>query len=367
MQIPFLDIKKLNAQYEIKFKEQFDNFLESGYYILGDNVRLFEREFASFCGTKYCIGTGNGLDALTLILKAYIELGKIKKGDSIILAANTYIATVLAVENAGLQAILIDCNTNTFNLDATLLPEKSDKNTKAILVTHLYGQLADMESLRTYCIKNNLLLLSDSAQAHGAIDLDQNKAGSIADASGFSFYPTKNLGALGDGGAVTTDDNELAECILKLRNYGRSSTHKFDYKGVNSRLDELQAVFLRIKLLSLDNTNNSRRAIAKQYLSEILNTKIILPTIKNFDSHVFHQFVIKVDNREKFTEFLSLNNIGFLIHYPIPPYKQKCFDKKFNDNFDVTNSLSETIISLPINPVLTTEEVNYIISKVNSY
>jgi len=367
MQIPFLDLKKINAPFTEKFKINFEDFLKSGYYILGDSVKQFEREFAQYCEVKNCIGTGNGLDALTLILKGYIELGKLKKGDQVIVAANTYIATIIAIQNAGLTPLLIDADPKSFNLDPKLLPQKPKQVIKAILVTHLYGQLADMEILTEYCKKFNLLLLSDAAQAHGAINNKGKKAGSIADASGFSFYPTKNLGALGDGGAITTDNHDLTEVIRKLRNYGRSSTYENEYVGVNSRLDEIQAKFLSTKLETLDIYNQKRRAIALRFSEEISNPGIKLPSIKNYDSHVFHQFVIQVSNREKFTNFLALNDIGFLIHYPIPPHKQKCYENEFSDNFPVTNRLSKTILSLPINPILSTEEVNYIISKLNRY
>jgi len=367
MDIPFLDLRKVNAAHKEEFKTNFEDFLDNGYYILGDSVKQFEREFADYCGVKHCIGTGNGLDALTLIFKGYIELGKLNKGDQVIVAANTYIATIIAIKNAGLVPLLIDANEYTYNLDPNLLPNTPDLSIKAIMVTHLYGQLADMDTLTTYCKKFNLLLLSDAAQSHGAINTKGEKAGHLADASGFSFYPTKNLGALGDGGAITTSDHNLAEVIRKLRNYGRRSTHENEYVGINSRLDEIQAKFLSIKLKVLDSQNRKRRAIALRFSKELTNPNIKLPQIKDYDSHVFHQFVIQVKNRDHFIQFLNKNTIGYLIHYPIPPHRQKALKNELIGEFPITDMLSERIVSIPNNPILATEQLDYIIEKLNSY
>lgn len=367
MQIPFLDLKKVNAPYEKDFKLQFECFLNSGYYILGNTVSLFEKQFATYCRAKYCIGTGNGLDALTLIFKGYIELAILSKGDEVLVAANTYIATIIAVQNAGLIPVLVDADADTYNLDLKQLPSKPSTKIKALMVTHLYGQLADMTRLRAYCDTHGLLLLADAAQAHGAETLTNEKAGSLADAAGFSFYPTKNLGALGDGGCVTTNNQKLYEVIDKLRNYGKSTSVTNEYIGINSRLDEIQAGFLSIKLKKLDQENSHRKEIAKRYINEIKSSKISLPVVSNFSAHVFHQFVVKVENRSDFITYLNKNGIGNAIHYPIPPHKQKAYEGYFKAGFPVTEKLAQQQISIPINPTLSSLEVSYIIEKLNAY
>lgn len=367
MQIPFLDLKKVNAPYEKDFKLQFESFLNSGYYILGNAVSLFEKEFATYCGVKHCIGTGNGLDALTLIFKGYIELGILSKGDEVLVAANTYIATIIAVQNAGLIPVLIDADQDTHNLDIKQLPSKPSTKIKALMVTHLYGQLADMTRLRVYCDTHDLLLLADAAQAHGAESITNKKAGSLADAAGFSFYPTKNLGALGDGGCVTTNNQRLYELIHKLRNYGKSSSVANEYIGINSRLDEIQAGFLSIKLKKLDQENSRRKEIAKRYINEIKNSKISLPIVSNFSAHVFHQFVVKVENRNDFITYLNKNGIGNAIHYPIPPHKQKAYEGYFKGSFPVTEKLANQIVSIPMNSCLKEEEIDFIIATINKF
>ncbi len=366
MNIKFLDLKKLNTPYEKDFKLQFDSFLESGYYILGNSVSKFELEFATYCDTKYCIGTGNGLDALTLIIKGYIQLGIFNIGDQVIVASNTYIATVLAIINAGLKPILIDINKHTYNLDPTLLPTIPSKKIKAIMVTHLYGQVADMEKLQMYCKTHKLLLLADAAQSHGAMYKNQN-CGSLADATAFSFYPTKNLGALGDGGAITTNNTKLNEVLLKLRNYGRISKYENDCIGVNSRLDEIQAGFLSLKLKKLNHENSLRRKIAKRYITEINNPEISLPRWDLSNNHVFYLFVIRVTNRVHFIEYLKVNGIQSEIHYPIPVYEQKAFEGKFPSSFPVTSTTCLQIVSIPLNPALSTLEISYIILTLNNY
>ncbi len=365
--IPFLNLHKINRPYEKAFKQSFDKFLASGYYVLGSAVKEFEKQFAAYCGVKHCVGVGNGLDALTLILKAYIKLGKLQKGDKVIVAANTYIATILAVKQAGLQPVLVEPDEKTFNLNPAAVEKHLDRSVKAVLVTHLYGKLADMITLRKISNKNNLLLLADAAQAHGAEDVNGNKAGSLADAAGFSFYPSKNLGALGDGGAVTTNNNKLATVISQLRNYGTSSKYVNDYVGVNSRLDELQAGFLLEKLPNLDKDNTRRRAIAKRYLSEIKNEKIKLPFWDGSENHVFHLFVVRVKNRAEFCGYLEKNEIGFLIHYPIPPHRQKALQAFSNCNFPFTEKISQEVLSIPMSPVLKEEEVSKVIAILNAY
>jgi dTDP-4-amino-4,6-dideoxygalactose transaminase len=370
--IPFLDLKKINKPFEKQFKASFQDFLNSGYYVLGKSVENFESEFAEYCGTKHCIGTGNGLDALTLILRGYTELGKLKKGDKVIVAANTYIATILAIKNAGLKPVLVEPDEKTFNLDPEKTLEKIDDSVKAILATHLYGQLADMESLQKIANKHNLLLISDAAQAHGAKRFSpsgklKGTAGSLTDAAGFSFYPSKNLGALGDAGAVTTDDPDLAKIVSQLRNYGTSSKYKNEFAGVNSRLDELQAKFLSVKLPFLDEHNSRRRKIAERYLSEIQNDKINLPFLTEKSAHVFHLFVARVKNREKLCEHLEKNDIGYLVHYPVPPHRQKALPELQHLQLPLTEKIHAQVVSLPMSPVLTAEQVSRVIEVVNAF
>ncbi len=365
MKIDFLNLKKLNKKYETVFLKKTQQFFESGNYILGNEVSRFESDFANYCGVKHCIGVSSGLDALTLILKGYIELGRLDKGDVILVASNTYIATIIAIINAGLKPVLIEPCNKTFNLDPRLLNVK--QNPKAVLVTYLYGQLAEIEKIKIFCKENNLLLISDSAQAHGAEDLNCNKAGSLADASGFSFYPTKNLGALGDAGAITTSDDRLNEVLLALRNYGSIKKNEHQLIGVNSRLDEIQAAFLNVKLPYLDNENENRRAIARRYIEEIKNIKIDLPIWDESNNHVFHQFVIRVSDRNNFQKYMNENGIGTLIHYPVPPHKQKALKGFFTNEYPITEKLCNEIISLPISLVLTKTQVDYIIKIINTY
>lgn len=364
--IKFLDLQKINQQYEVAFEEKLKAFMQKGWYILGDEVKTFETNFANYCGTKYCIGVGNGLDALVLIFKAYIQLGKIKKGDEIIVPANTYIASILAILEADLVPVLVESILETYNLNPREIQEKITPKTKAILAVHLYGQLADMNSINEIAEKNNLLVIEDSAQSHGAIS-GNKKAGNLGNASGFSFYPGKNLGALGDAGAITTNDDELAKMLFSLRNYGSEKKYVNDFIGVNSRLDELQAGFLNIKLPNLDNENRVRKEIAKRYLSEIKNEKIILPFYDNSENHVFHVFVVRTKNRDELQEFLLANNIQNLIHYPIPPHKQKALSFLENLSFPITEKIHNEVLSLPISPVMTKDEVDFVIEILNKY
>jgi dTDP-4-amino-4,6-dideoxygalactose transaminase len=365
--IPFLDLYKINKPYEKAFQRAFQNFLDSGYYVLGSAVKHFEKEFANYCGVTNCVGVGNGLDALTLILKAYKELGKLKDGDQVIVAANTYVATILAIKHAGLIPILVEPDLKTFNLNPEHVEKKLQPSVKAILVTHLYGQLADMKKLRKITDANNLLLIADAAQAHGAEDMHGNKAGGLAHAAGFSFYPSKNLGALGDGGAVTTNDPELAAMISKLRNYGTSSKYVNDYVGVNSRLDELQAAFLIEKLPNLDRDNANRKAVAKRYLTEIKNENIQLPFWDESENHVFHLFVIRVENRSEFCKYLEKHNIGYLIHYPIPPHQQEAFPEFKGLSFPITEKIHQEVVSLPMSPVMDEESISEVIKVLNNF
>ena len=365
--ISFLDLHKINKRFETEFKNKFIDFLDSGYYILGSNVTAFEKEYATYCSTNYCIGVGNGLDALRLILEGYKILGKLSNDDEVLVASNTYIATILAIKQAGLTPVLVESEDDTFNFNLKDLSNSITAKTKAIMPVHLYGQLSPMESINEIAKTHNLLVIEDAAQAHGAKNTDGQLAGNLGDVAGFSFYPTKNLGALGDAGAITTNDEELASVIRKLRNYGSSSKYVNEYIGFNSRLDDIQAAFLRIKLPSLDADNNRRREIANQYLSTINNPKIKLPTYNENESHVFHQFVIQVSNREEFTNYLTQNEIGFLIHYPIPPHQQEALSGYSELNFPVTEKIHQQVVSVPISPILNNNDVNKIIEVLNSY
>lgn len=365
--IKFLDLHTLNARFEIEFQQEFKKFLDSGYYVLGTNVKAFEKSYADYCGTNYCIGVSNGLDALILIFEAYKILGKLEEGDEIIVPANTYIASVLGITKAGLKPVLVEPDLETFNIDSTKIEAAITPKTKAILVVHLYGQLVEMSGIHEIAKKHNLLIMEDAAQAHGAKNTSDKKAGNVSDAAGFSFYPTKNLGALGEAGAVTTNDEKLAEVITKLRNYGSSSKYVNQYKGVNNRLDEIQAAFLNVKLPYLDADNEIRRQIAKRYLNEINNPLLILPNYKNDVSHVFHQFVIRTESRAKLQAYLVENQIGTLIHYETPPHKQEAYKEWNQLSFPITEKIHAECLSLPINPLLKTAEVDKIITVLNQF
>jgi dTDP-4-amino-4,6-dideoxygalactose transaminase len=368
--IKFLDLKKINEPYEAAFQEKLKVVLEKGWYILGNEVKAFETNFAAYCGTKHCIGVGNGFDALVLIFKGYIQLGKLQKGDEVIVPANTYIASILAILEADLIPVLVEPKLETYNLNPDLIQEKITSKTKAILAVHLYGQLAEMDAINEIAIQDNLLVIEDAAQAHGAIS-PYGKAGNVSNAAAFSFYPGKNLGSLGDAGAVTTNDDALAKVIQSLRNYGSEKKYQNDCIGVNSRLDELQAAFLNVKLPNLDEENNARKAIAKRYLSEIKNNKITSPYWDLSNNHVFHLFVIRTDNRGELQQYLLENGIQTMIHYPIPPHKQKAFSTETsgwnNFSFPITEKIHSEVLSLPMSPVLTVVEVDFIISILKNY
>jgi dTDP-4-amino-4,6-dideoxygalactose transaminase len=371
--IPFLDLKKINEPYENAFQEKLKGLLANGWYILGNEVREFEASFAAYCGTKYCVGTGNGFDALVLIFKAYIVLGKLQKGDEVIVPANTYFASILAILQADLIPVLVEPKLETYNIDPDLIAAKINSKTRAILAVHLYGQLAEMDRINAIAVANDLLVIEDAAQAHGASLENQNSntQNLTPKTQAFSFYPGKNLGALGDGGAVTTNDSELAKVIQSLRNYGSETKYYNDYVGVNSRLDELQAGFLNVKLPFLNAENERRRTIAKRYLAEIKNDKITFPFWDLSTNHVFHLFVIRTQDRTALQEYLLQNGIQTVIHYPVPPHLQKAFFPETSQwnrsSFPLTEKIHEEVLSLPIGPVLTWDEVSYIITVLNAY
>lgn len=365
--IKFLDLQAINERYNTAFKNRFDHFLTEGYYILGTEVSTFETKYASYCNTQYCVGVANGLDALTLIFKAYIQLGKLSTGDSVLVPANTYIASILSIINAGLKPVLIEPDIETYNLTSKQIKEALTSDVKAILVVHLYGQLASMDRILSVADTHNLLVVEDAAQAHGAVDAKGQKAGSLGNAAAFSFYPSKNLGALGDAGAITTNDTQLAELIKKLRNYGSPKKYINSVVGYNSRLDELQAAFLNIKLPHLDEDNAKRRFVARQYLKGIENTKIKLPYYSDTKDHVFHLFVVLVEDRNDFMTYLKDNDIETLIHYPIPPHQQDALKSYENLSLPLTVKMHQQLVSLPMSPVLETDDVSKIINIINAY
>jgi dTDP-4-amino-4,6-dideoxygalactose transaminase len=367
--IPFIDLKKINSQYKKKLLKTFGRVLDSGMYIGGSELENFEKEFANYCGTKYCIGVANGLDALKLILRAYIEIGKLKEGDDIIVPANTYIASILSITENKLNPILVEPNIETYNIDINSIEKAITTNTKAIMVVHLYGQLAEMENINLIAKKYNLLVIEDSSQAHGAL-LKFRKAGSWGNASGFSLYPAKNLGALGDAGAVTTSDKKLNNIIKAIRNYGSQKKYYNIYKGINSRLDPMQAAILRVKLRYLDVETSKRRAIANHYIKGIKNPNITLPdiidTLKN-KSHVWHLFVIRTKKRNVLKNYLFNNGIQTIVHYPIPPHKQKAYKELNGKTFPITEKIHNEVLSLPISSVQTFKDTQKIVSIINSW
>ncbi|TYA58289.1 DegT/DnrJ/EryC1/StrS family aminotransferase [Formosa maritima] len=365
--IKFLDLHKINKRFESEFQIKIQQFLDSGHYILGQEVENFERNFAAYCDTKYCVGTSNGLDALTLIFKAFIHLGKLKEGDEVIIPANTFFASVLSVINAGLIPVFVEPDKKTFSISVKEIEKVCTSKVKAIMAVHLYGQLANMEAINTFAKAHHLVVVEDAAQAHGAENSESKKAGNLSDAAAFSFYPSKNLGALGDGGAVTTNNLVLAETIKKLHNYGSEKKYEYSLVGCNNRLDEIQAIFLNIKLKHLDTDNLKRQEIAKRYLSEIKNEKVELPFYNNSQNHVFHLFVVRVKHREDFISYLKKQKIETLIHYPTPPHKQKALSNFNSLSLPITEEIHHTVVSIPISPVMTNEEITQIINSINTY
>ena len=364
--IKFLDLHKINKRFREEIDERIKQVLDSGWYLLGKQDEKFETHFAEYCGVKHCIGCANGLDALNLIIKAY----GFGVGDEIIVPANTYIASMLAISQNGCTPVLVEPDIDTYNINPDLIEEKITERTKAIMVVHLYGQAVQMEKIWELAKKYNLKIIEDSAQAHGAgVNVNGKfiKTGNLGDASGFSFYPGKNLGCMGDGGAVTTNDEELANKIRALRNYGSNVKYHNIYKGINSRLDEIQAGILDIKLKYLDADNQRRREIAQYYRANIKNEKIILPQVYDEKSHVWHIFAIRTDNRNKLQEYLKENDIQTLIHYPIPPHKQNAYQEWNNLSYPISEEIHRTELSLPISPVMTDDEVEKIVELANKY
>lgn len=364
--IPFLDLKETNMPYQSEIEEAVLSVVRSGWYILGDQVKSFERAYAQYCGTANCIGVGNGLDAISLILKSYKELGVLKDGDEVLVPANTYIASILAVSSSGLVPVLVEPDINTYNIDPEKIGNKVTSRTKAILAVHLYGLVSPMNELKEIARKHNLKLIDDAAQAHGAAYHEQ-KVGSLCDATAFSFYPTKNLGALGDAGAVTTDDSELAAIVRSLANYGTTSKYINKYKGENSRLDEIQAAVLAVKLKYLDKEVQARQNIASFYLRNIQNELIALPRVEQIEQHAFHLFVVRCHERDRLQQYLSDKGIRTEIHYPLPPHKQEAYKEWNSLSYPVSEKIADQIISLPLRISLKNEEVIRICSALNEF
>jgi dTDP-4-amino-4,6-dideoxygalactose transaminase len=388
--IKFLDIQKINAQYAEELKQAAAEVIDSGWYLLGERVQQFEENLAAYIGVKHAIGVANGLDALRLILKAWMEMGIMQEGDEVIVPANTYIASILAITDNRLKPVLVEPDINTYNLDISLIEQHITSRTKAIMVVHLYGQVCWSEELEAIAKKHNLKIIEDNAQAIGAIEgkgrkeKGERRTGSLGHAAGFSFYPGKNLGALGDGGAVTTNDDELVQVVRALANYGSTKKYVNDYQGLNSRLDEIQAAFLNVKLKYLDAENQHRRQIAEYYCENIQKPDIILPVSPDFFnipqltpnpktqtpnplSHVWHLFVIRHPHRDALQKHLSENGIQTLIHYPIPPHKQLAYKQWKDFSFPVTEKIHNEVISLPMSPVLTDDEIKKVVQVINQY
>ncbi len=364
--IPFFDLKTVNAQYRQELLDALTEVLDSGQYILGEKVKTFEQQFSVYCGIKEAIGVGNGLDALVLIFRAYKELGLMNEGDEVLVPANTYIASILAITENRLKPVLVEPDINTYNIDPDLLGKHITDKTKAILTVHLYGQVAYSEKMRLVADKHGLKIIEDGAQAQGA-SYQGSKVGSLGDAAGISLYPSKNLGALGDAGVATTNDPKLAEVVRALRNYGSHNKYYNDYQGVNSRLDEIQAAILSVKLKYLDDENAKRRKIAKHYLEHIKNAKLILPQVSVDESHVWHVFVLRTQNRDEFAKHLLDNGIESLVHYSVPPHKQRAFAEWNNQNYPISEEIHRTIISIPLYPTMTEEQMSKVIEVCNKF
>ena len=364
--IKFLDLQKINKQYEQELKEAANRVIDSGWYLMGKELETFEQNYASFCGTKHALGVANGLDALRLIFKAYIELGVMKKGDEVIVPANTYIASVLAISDNDLIPVFVEPNSITYNLDSSKIEEAITNKTKAILTVHLYGQNSIDQQMLAICEKHQLKLVEDSAQSHGAI-WNGKVMGSIGDAAGHSFYPGKNLGALGDAGAVTTNDESLAKMIEALRNYGSLKKYENLYQGLNSRLDEIQAAFLNVKLKYIQKDILERRSVAKYYLKNIKNAEIILPEVLNEEGHVWHLFVIRTSKRDELQKYMNDNGVQTLIHYPIPPHKQEAYAAYNHLSFPTTEKIHAEVISLPMSSIITDVQIKFVVKILNQF
>lgn len=366
MEVEFLSLKKVNQRYQDELIQACEHVIKAGYFIDGEQLRAFESEFAQFCGTRHCIGTGNGLDALNLILRAWKQLGKLHDGDEVIVPANTFIATVLAISENNLVPVMVEPDPATFNVTIQAIENAITPQTRVILPVHLYGQLAPVEEIAELASLHGLLMLEDAAQAHGACTAEK-RAGNWGHAAAFSFYPGKNLGALGDAGAITTNDDELAAVLFALRNYGSTEKYHHQYAGLNSRLDEIQAAMLRVKLRYLMEETELRRNRVESYLTQINNPWVELPTVENKLAHVWHLFVVKSAHRDALQQWLSQCGIKTLIHYPIAIHKQAAYPHLNHLQLPVTEKLHQTILSLPLSPALLQAEADHVIASINSF
>ena len=365
--IKFLDLQQINLAHQQEIEEKLLQTFRSGWYLMGNEVKAFEEQLATYIGAKQAIGVANGLDALRLILRGYIEMGVMQKGDEIIVPANTYIASILAISDNGLVPVLVEADLSTYNIDISKIEEKITSKTKGILIVHLYGRVVFSETLKNLATVHGLKIIEDNAQAIGA-EWNGVKTGNLGDAAGFSFYPGKNLGALGDAGGVSTNDEELAKTIRALANYGSNQKYVNIYQGLNSRLDEIQAAVLGVKLKYIDAENNRRREIAKRYIAEIKNPNIILPENPESEAeHVWHVFIIRTAEREKLQNYLTEKGVQTLIHYPIPPHKQEAYKEWNNLSFPISEKIHEEVLSLPISPVMSDDEVTEIIQVINKF
>jgi dTDP-4-amino-4,6-dideoxygalactose transaminase len=366
MQIPFLDAGAINARYADQLKAAAARVIDSGRYILGDELAAFEKEFAAYCGVQHAVGVGNGLDALSLILRGYKELGVLKEGDEVIVPGNTFIATVLAITDNRLIPIPVEPDPTTFNIDPKSVEAAIGPHTRAIMAVHLYGQLADMPRLAELATHHGLLLIEDAAQAHGAVR-ELRKAGAFGDAAAFSFFPAKNLGALGDGGAVVTNNDELLQRIHALRNYGSEVKYQHLYQGVNSRLDEIQAAMLRVKLAHLDDDIRQRQRVARRYRDRIRHPLIQLPEVVIEESHSWHLFVVRCAHRDALQKHLYAQGIQTLVHYPIPPHRQPAYTSMRHVHLPLTEQLHDEVLSLPISPIMRSDDVDSVIAACQSF
>lgn len=364
--VKFLDLQKITAKYTEEIHVAAKRVVDSGWYLQGLENANFEKHYSEYIGTKYTVGVANGLDALIWILRGYIELGVMKPGDEVIVPANTYIATILAITENGLKPVLVEPNINTYQIDDRLIEKAVTPRTKAVMIVHLYGCCAYTEEIGEICKKYNLKLLEDNAQAHGCV-FNGRRTGSLGDAAAHSFYPGKNLGALGDAGAVTTNDKELADTIRALANYGSAKKYVFRYIGRNSRLDEMQAAVLDVKLRHLDEDNALRRQVARYYMEHIKHPDIVLPEVENWDRHVFHIFPIRSSRRDELQKYLSENGIQTIIHYPIPPHKQECYKDWNSRSFPITEKIHAEELSLPMSPVMEEEEIRTVVDTINRW
>ncbi len=364
--IKYLDLEKITLLHSKEIHAAIKKVIDSGWYLFGSEVKSFEKEYASYIGTKNCVSCSSGLDALKLILRAYMEMGVLHQGDEVIAPANTYIASILSISENGLIPKLVEPKKDTFQIDDGLIEKALTNKTKAIMIVHLYGKCAFTPHIKEICQKYNLKLIEDNAQAHGC-RFNGKLTGSLGDAAAHSFYPGKNLGALGDAGAITTSDDKLSEVIRALTNYGSRKKYYFDYKGFNSRMDEIQASVLRVKLKYIDEENDKRKKIALRYINEINNPKLLLPSPKYLENNVFHIFPVLSLERDKLKEYLFSYGVETIIHYPVPPHKQKCYQELSSLNLPVTQIIHNEELSIPLNPTLKEEQINKIIEVLNNF